>query len=67
MNFTGYCDIVIGLAAAVGFTLPENFHRPFLARNMVDYWSRWHITLSEFFRDCRALQIPNSLPRLSCG
>ena len=61
INFTGYCDIMIGLAAAVGFTLPENFHRPFLARNMVDYWNRWHITLSEFFRDYMYLPIYTAL------
>ena len=37
--------------------LPENFNRPLLARNMVDYWNRWHITLSEFFRDYMYLPI----------
>jgi len=62
-NFTGYCDIVIGVARAVGFTLPENFNRPLLARNMVDYWNRWHITLSEFFRDYMYLPIYSSLRR----
>jgi len=51
MNFSGYCDIVVGLARCVGFRLPENFSNPYLARNMVDFWSRWHITLSQFFRD----------------
>ena len=61
LNFTGYCDIVIGIARAVGFTLPENFNRPFLARNMVDYWNRWHITLSAFFRDYMYLPIYMSL------
>ncbi len=63
MNFTGYCDIVIGVARAVGFTLPENFNRPLLARNMVDYWNRWHMTLSEFFRDYMYLPIYTSLRR----
>ena len=62
-NFTGYCDIVIGVARAVGFTLPENFNKPLLARNMVDYWNRWHITLSEFFRDYMYLPIYSSLRR----
>ncbi len=51
VNFSGYCDIVIGLARAVGFTLPENFRHPYLARNSLDFWRRWHVTLSEFFRD----------------
>ena len=63
MNFTGYCDIVIGVARAVGFTLPENFNRPLLARNMVDYWNRWHMTLSEFFRDYMYLPIYSALRR----
>lgn len=62
-NFTGYCDIVIGLARAVGFELPENFHWPLLARNMVDYWNRWHITLSQFFRDYMYLPIYTALRR----
>ena len=51
INFSGYCDIMIGLAGAVGFDLPENFRHPYLARNSIDFWNRWHITLSEFFRD----------------
>lgn len=51
LNFSGYCDIVIGIGKSVGFRLPENFMSPFVARNMVDFWSRWHISLSEFFRD----------------
>ena len=63
MNFTGYCDIVIGVARTVGFTLPENFNRPLLARNMVDYWNRWHMTLSAFFRDYMYLPIYSALRR----
>ncbi len=62
-NFTGYCDIVIGVARSVGFTLPENFNRPWLARNIVDFWNRWHITLTEFFRDYMYLPIYTSLRR----
>ena len=50
-NFSGYCDIVIGGAALVGIRLPENFDRPYLARNMIDYWNRWHQTLSFWIRD----------------
>jgi D-alanyl-lipoteichoic acid acyltransferase DltB (MBOAT superfamily) len=50
-NFAGYCDIVIGGARLVGLTLPENFDRPFAARNMIDFWNRWHITLSRWIRD----------------
>jgi D-alanyl-lipoteichoic acid acyltransferase DltB (MBOAT superfamily) len=51
VNFSGYCDIVIGLARVVGFELPENFRHPYLARTSIEFWNRWHITLSEFFRD----------------
>jgi D-alanyl-lipoteichoic acid acyltransferase DltB (MBOAT superfamily) len=51
INFSGYCDIMIGLAQAVGFQLPENFQHPYLARNPLDYWRRWNITVTEFFRD----------------
>ena len=50
-NFSGYCDIVIGGAALLGIRLPENFDRPYLGRNMIDYWNRWHRTLSFWIRD----------------
>ncbi len=51
MNFSGYCDVVIAGASLLGLRLPENFNRPFLARNILDYWSRWHITLGHWIRD----------------
>ena len=50
-NFAGYTDIVIGAGRLFGLELPENFNRPYLARNMVDFWNRWHITLSTWIRD----------------
>jgi D-alanyl-lipoteichoic acid acyltransferase DltB (MBOAT superfamily) len=49
-NFAGYMDIVIGVGALVGRQLPENFDRPFLARSFLDFWSRWHMTLSDWFK-----------------
>lgn len=49
-NFSGYMDIVIGLGRLFHFDLPENFRRPFDADNFLDFWSRWHITLSSWFR-----------------
>lgn len=49
-NFSGYMDIVIGVGGFMGFTLPENFSAPFGARNFIDFWSKWHITLSEWFK-----------------
>ena len=51
MQFSGYSDIAIGLGAIMGFRLPENFRWPFLARNIGDFWRRWHITLSSWCRD----------------
>jgi alginate O-acetyltransferase complex protein AlgI len=49
-NFAGYMDIVIGVGALGGLRLPENFNRPFAARNFLDFWSRWHMTLSSWFK-----------------
>jgi len=50
-NFSGYTDVAIGSARLLGFKLPENFNRPFLARNVIDYWNRWHMSLSRWIRD----------------
>jgi D-alanyl-lipoteichoic acid acyltransferase DltB (MBOAT superfamily) len=50
-NFSGYCDIVIGAAGLLGMKHSENFDRPYLARNLVDFWNRWHITLTRWIRD----------------
>ena len=50
-NFSGYTDIVLGCAKLLGLRLPENFDRPYLARNVVDFWSRWHISLTNWIRD----------------
>lgn len=49
-NFSGYMDFVIGIAAFMRFKLPENFNRPFSADSFLDFWGRWHITLSGWFR-----------------
>ena len=51
INFSGYCDVVIGMAKWAGFSIPENFDRPYLSRDMVEFWNRWHITLSQWLRD----------------
>jgi alginate O-acetyltransferase complex protein AlgI len=50
-NFSGYTDIVLGAGGLLGFRLPENFNRPWLARNVLDFWDRWHITLTHWIRD----------------
>ena len=49
-NFSGYIDIVIGIARLLGISLPENFNRPFASDNFVTFWSRWHITLSTWLK-----------------
>ncbi len=50
-DFSGYTDMALGLAAVFGFSLPENFNYPYTATSFTDFWRRWHITLSAFFRD----------------
>ncbi len=50
-DFSGYSDMAIGLARMFGIRLPLNFFSPYKARNIVDFWRRWHITLSRFLRD----------------
>ncbi len=50
-DFSGAIDIVIGTAELFGIRLDENFHQPFLAKNPSDFWRRWHISLSTWFRD----------------
>lgn len=51
LNFSGFCDLAIGAAALIGIPVPENFENPMLARNMKEFWNRWHITLSIWMRD----------------
>ena len=50
-DFSGYSDIAIGAARVMGFTLMENFHAPYEARSISEFWRRWHISLSTWFRD----------------
>ena len=50
-DFSGYSDMAIGIGAFFGLELPENFNYPYLARTVGEYWRRWHITLSSWFRD----------------
>lgn len=49
-NFSGYIDIVIGIARFLRIELPENFNRPFSSQNYLIFWSRWHITLSSWLQ-----------------
>lgn len=50
-DFSGYSDMAIGLGRMFGFHYEENFNYPYIARNITEFWRRWHISLSEWFRD----------------
>jgi alginate O-acetyltransferase complex protein AlgI len=50
-DFSGYSDMAVGLAALLGFRFPQNFNSPFKAENISDFWRRWHMSLSSWFRD----------------
>lgn len=50
-DFSGDTDMAIGLGMMIGFRLPENFDFPYIAQSVSDFWRRWHITLSTWFRE----------------
>ena len=50
-DFAGYSLIAIGLAASLGYTLPDNFNFPYISRSLSEFWRRWHISLSTWLRD----------------
>lgn len=50
-DFSGYTDIAIGCARIMGYRLMQNFDRPYSAQNIRDFWARWHISLSSWFKD----------------
>lgn len=50
-DFSGYSDMAIGLASLFGFKFPENFNYPYVSKSMTEFWRRWHISLSNWFRD----------------
>lgn len=62
-DFSGYSDMAIGLARMFGFEFPENFNFPYVAKSIKEFWRRWHISLSTWFRDY--LYIPLGGNRLS--
>jgi len=74
-NFSGYVDVVIGASALMGLRLPENFNRPFSAASFIEFWARWHITLSTWLRTyvytplmmtlMRRLPSPRAIPILT--
>jgi alginate O-acetyltransferase complex protein AlgI len=50
-DFSGYSDMAIGIARMLGFRFQENFNRPYLAQNFTEFWRRWHISLSNWFKE----------------
>jgi len=50
-DFSGYSDIAIGLSRILGFDLKQNFNKPYFSRDIAEFWRRWHISLSTWFRD----------------
>ena len=59
LDFSAYSDIAVGVGTLIGVPTPENFRRPYFARNIIDFWERWHISLSMFAR--RNIYIPIQL------
>ncbi|MTW03211.1 MBOAT family O-acyltransferase [Pseudoduganella ginsengisoli] len=51
LDLSGYTDMALGAARMLGYRLPGNFNRPYLATSIANFWQRWHITMSSFFRD----------------
>ncbi|WP_183275832.1 MBOAT family O-acyltransferase [Clostridium fungisolvens] len=50
LDFSGYSDMAIGIGYMIGFKLPENFNRPYISKSISEFWKRWHISLTSFFR-----------------
>ena len=56
-DFSGYSDMAIGLGRILGMWYPENFNQPYLSRSVTEFWRRWHMTLSRWFRDYVYIQL----------
>jgi alginate O-acetyltransferase complex protein AlgI len=71
-DFSGYSSMAIGISRLFGIRVPENFQLPYLARNISDFWRRWHISLTSWFRDYLWWSIAKGIPytarvRFSCA
>ena len=62
-DFSGYTDMALGVAAVFGFELPENFSQPYTALGMTDFWKRWHISLTTWFRNYLYMPIVMAKPQ----
>jgi D-alanyl-lipoteichoic acid acyltransferase DltB (MBOAT superfamily) len=67
LDFSAYSDIAVGIGRLIGVPAPENFNRPYLARNVIDFWERWHISLSQFIRRNLFIPIQMTLMRRTEG
>jgi D-alanyl-lipoteichoic acid acyltransferase DltB (MBOAT superfamily) len=67
LDFSAYTDVAVGIGGLLGVLTPENFNRPYLARNMIDFWERWHISLSLFVRRNVFIPIQLAMARRSGG
>jgi len=67
LDFSAYSDIAVGIGRLMGVHTPENFDRPYLARNMIDFWDRWHISLSLWVRRNLFIPIQLTLARRTGG
>ncbi len=67
LDFSAYSDIAVGVGRLLGVATPENFNRPYLARNMIDFWERWHMSLSLFIRRNLFIPLQLGLARRSDG
>ena len=63
LNFSGFIDVVIGGSALLGIKVKENFDNPFVSTSILDFWNRWHISLSEYVRDIFYTPITMTLTR----
>ncbi|HTB85073.1 MAG TPA: MBOAT family O-acyltransferase [Candidatus Sulfotelmatobacter sp.] len=66
-NFSGFCDMAIGIAGFIGIPVLENFDNPLLSRNMREFWNHWHITLSGWMRDIVFAPLSKFLVRVMGG
>ena len=62
-DFSGYTDMALGIGQVFGFTLPENFDRPYTALGLTDFWKRWHMSLTGWFRNYLYMPIVMSKPQ----
>lgn len=62
-DFSGYSDMAIGIARMLGFVFPENFNNPYVSQSITEFWKRWHISLSMWFRDYLFLPLAYHLSR----